>query len=72
MQNFRDFFNKNRWAILLTIGVIVVALLFYVFGWWMLLLGGIIALAVFFGHLMDRDGAGAVKAFFRKLFSKED
>lgn len=72
MQNFREFFHKNRWAILLAIGVIAAALLFYVFGWWTLLLGGVVALAIFFGHLMDRGGTGAVKAFFRKLFSKEE
>lgn len=69
-MSFKEFLNKNRWAILLTVGVIVTVLLFWLFGWWMLLIIPLIALAIFFGHLMDKGGKDAVKEFFSKLFSK--
>lgn len=69
-MGFKDFLSKNRWAILLTLAVIVTVLLFWLFGWWMFLIIPLVGLAIFFGHLLDKGGKDAVKDFFAKLFSK--
>lgn len=70
MQNFKDFLDRNKWAILFVVSAIVLVLLVCFLRWWAFLVIPVLALAVFFGHLMDKGGAEAVRSFFDKLFSK--
>ncbi len=70
MQSFKDLFNHNKWAILFAVSAIVAVLLFVLLRWWAFLVIPVLAIAVFFGHLMDKGGTEAVKDFFGKLFSR--
>ena len=65
----RDFFVNHKWAVILSVIALIIVLLFYLIGfWWTLLAGLFVVIAIFFGRMMDRDGAEGVKDFFRKLF----
>ena len=70
MQNFKDFLERNKWAILFVASAVVLVLLICFLRWWTLLVVPVLVLSVFFGHLMDKGGPEAVKHFFDKLFSK--
>ena len=47
---------------------LIIVLLIYLIGWWTLLALILVAVAVFFGRMIDRGGFDAVKDFFRNLF----
>lgn len=64
----REFFQNHKYAVLLSILALVIVLLIYLIGWWTLLAGVLVLIAIFFGRMIDRGGAEAVKDFFRNLF----
>ena len=68
---FIDFVKKNKWCItLVAIGVITVLLIFTINFWRTLLIGVFVALCVFFGRMLDKNGKEGVKGFFDALFKK--
>ena len=64
----REFFENHRWAVILSILALLIVLMIYLIGWWTLLAGVLVIIAIFFGRMMDRGGGEAVKDFFRNLF----
>ena len=72
MQVFLDFLQKNKWAIALFFTTIVVVILVVWLRWWAFLVVPALAAAVYIGHLLDKGGIDAVKAFFGKMFSKRN
>lgn len=64
----KEFIEQHRWAVALSLLAVIVALLIYLIGWWTLLVGVLVAIAIFFGKLLDRGGTEAVKEFFANLF----
>lgn len=64
----KDFFQEHKWAVILSVLALIIVLLIYLIGWWTLLAAILVAIAVFFGRLIDRGGFEAVKDFFRNLF----
>lgn len=68
---FIDFVKKNKWCItLVAIGVITVLLIFTINFWRTLLIGVVVALCIFFGRMLDKNGKEGVKGFFDALFKK--
>ncbi|MBS7229371.1 MAG: DUF2273 domain-containing protein [Eubacteriales bacterium] len=68
---FIDFVKKNKWCItLVAIGVITVLLIFTINFWRTLLIGVVVALCIFFGRMLDKNGKEGVKGFFDDLFKK--
>ena len=70
MQEFKDILNRNKWAIGLFFATVLAVIVVMCFRWWSLVIVPSLVAAVFFGHLMDKGGTEAVKAFFEKLFAK--
>ncbi len=70
MQTFKELLEKNKWAIVFVVALILLVALFVWLRWWTFLIIPGLAIAVFLGHLMDKGGVDAVKSFFAKLFSK--
>lgn len=64
----KEFIQNHKWAVMLSILALLIVLLIYLIGWWTLLAGVLVAIAIFFGRLIDRGGFDAVKEFFRNLF----
>ncbi|MBQ2200989.1 MAG: hypothetical protein II412_00310 [Clostridia bacterium] len=64
----KEFFQDHKWAVILCILALIIVLLIYLIGWWTLLAGVLVVLAIFFGRMIDRGGFDAVKDFFRNLF----
>lgn len=64
----KEFLEKHKWAVVLSIAAIIIVLLFYLIGWWTLLAVLLVGIAIFFGKLLDNGGTDAVRTFFRKLF----
>ncbi len=64
----KEFFQNHKWAVMLSILALIIVLLIYLIGWWTLLAAVFVAIAIFFGRLIDRGGLEAVKDFFRSLF----
>lgn len=64
----KEFFQNHKWAVVLSVLALIIVLLIYLIGWWTLLAGVLVAVAVFFGRMIDRGGLDAVKDFFRGLF----
>ncbi len=64
----KEFLQNHKWAIVLSAAAIITVLLIYLIGWWTLLAAALVAIAIFFGRLLDRGGTEAVRAFFAKLF----
>ena len=64
----KEFCQQHKWAIALSILAVIVVLLIYLIGWWTLLVGVLVGVAVFFGKLLDNGGTSAVKEFFARLF----
>lgn len=64
----KDFFQEHKWAVILSILALIIVLLIYLIGWWTLLAVVLVAVAVFFGRMIDRGGLDAVREFFRNLF----
>ena len=64
----KEFFQNHKWAVVLSAVAIITVLLIYLIGWWTLLAGVLVVLAIFFGRMIDRGGFDAVKDFFRNLF----
>ena len=64
----KEFFENHKWAVILSVLALLIVLLIYLIGWWTLLVGILVAVAVFFGRMIDRGGIDAVKDFFRNLF----
>jgi uncharacterized membrane protein len=64
----KEFFQNHKWAVMLSILALIIVLLIYLIGWWTLLAGVLVVIAIFFGRMIDRGGLEAVKDFFRKLF----
>ena len=68
---FIDFVKKYKWCItLVAIGVITVLLIFTINFWRTLLIGVVVALCIFFGRMLDKNGKEGVKGFFDALFKK--
>lgn len=68
---FIDFVKKNKWCItLVAIGAITVLLIFTINFWRTLLMGVVVALCIFFGRMLDKNGKEGVKGFFDALFKK--
>ena len=64
----KEFIEQHKWAIALSLIALIVVLLIYLIGWWTLLVGVLVGVAILFGKLLDRGGTEAVREFFRKLF----
>lgn len=64
----KEFIERHKWAIALSVIAVIVVLLIYLIGWWTLLVAALVGVAIFFGKLLDRGGAAAVREFFAKLF----
>ncbi|MBR6039061.1 MAG: hypothetical protein IKP38_01085 [Clostridia bacterium] len=64
----KEFIQEHKWAVILSIIALIIVLLIYLIGWWTLLVGILIAVAIFFGRMIDKGGFDAVKDFFRNLF----
>ena len=64
----REFFQNHKWAVMLSILALIIVLMIYLIGWWTLLVGALVLIAIFFGRMLDRGGIEAVKDFFRNLF----
>ncbi len=64
----KEFIQEHKWAVILSIIALIIVLLIYLIGWWTLLVGILIAVAIFFGRMIDKGGFEAVKDFFRNLF----
>lgn len=64
----KEFFQEHKWAVILSVVALIIVLLIYLIGWWTLLAGVLIVIAIFFGRMIDRGGLDAVKDFFRNLF----
>ena len=64
----KEFWQNHRWAIVLSIVAIITVLLIYLIGWWTLRAAFLVAVAVFFGRLLDKGGTEAVRDFFSRLF----
>ena len=64
----KEFFQEHKWAVILSILALIIVLMIYLIGWWTLLVGVLIAAAIFFGRMIDNGGFEAVKEFFRNLF----
>ena len=64
----KEFIQEHKWAVILSILALIIVLLIYLIGWWTLLVGVLIAVAIFFGRMIDKGGFEAVKDFFRNLF----
>ena len=64
----REFIQEHKWAVILSVLALIIVLLIYLIGWWTLLVGILIAVAIFFGRMIDKGGFDAVKDFFRNLF----
>ena len=64
----KEFIQEHKWAVILSILALIIVLLIYLIGWWTLLVGILIAVAIFFGRMIDKGGFDAVKDFFRNLF----
>lgn len=64
----KEFFQEHKWAVIFSVLALIIVLLIYLIGWWTLLAGVLVVLAIFFGRMIDRGGFDAVKDFFRNLF----
>ena len=64
----KEFIQEHKWAVILSILALIIVLLIYLIGWWTLLAGVLIAVAIFFGRMIDRGGLDAVKDFFHSIF----
>ena len=64
----KEFFQNHKWAVMLSILALIIVLLIYLIGWWTLLAGALVVIAIFFGRMIDSGGLEAVKDFFRNLF----
>ena len=64
----KEFIQEHKWAVILSVLALIIVLLIYLIGWWTLLVGILIAVAIFFGRMIDKGGFEAVKDFFRNLF----
>lgn len=64
----KEFIQEHKWAVILSILALIIVLMIYLIGWWTLLAGALIAVAIFFGRMIDRGGLDAVKDFFRSIF----
>jgi uncharacterized membrane protein len=64
----KDFFQEHKWAMILSVLALIIVLLIYLIGWWTLLAGVLVAVAIFFGRMAYRGGLEAIKDFFRRLF----
>lgn len=64
----KEFFENHKWAVILSVLALLIVLLIWLIGWWTLLVGVLVAVAIFFGRMIDRGGVEAVKDFFRNLF----
>ena len=61
----KEFCQNHKWAIVLSVIAVV---LIYLIGWWTLLAALFVAIAIFFGRLLDKGGTDAVRDFFNRLF----
>ena len=64
----KEFFQNHKWAVTLSILALIIVLMIYLIGWWTLLVGVLVVIAIFFGRMIDKGGIDAVKDFFRNLF----
>ena len=64
----KEFFQNHKWAVILSILALIIVLMIYLIGWWTLLAGILVVIAIFFGRMVDRGGLDAFKDFFRNLF----
>ena len=64
----KEFFQNHKWAVVLSAVAIITVLLIYLIGWWTLLAAAFVAIAIFFGRLLDKGGTDAVRDFFARLF----
>lgn len=64
----KEFCQNHKWAIVLSVIAVVTVLLIYLIGWWTLLAALFVAIAIFFGRLLDKGGTDAVRDFFNRLF----
>jgi len=71
-NSFLDFLLKHKFAgILSVIGLIVAILLFTIGFWRTIVLVLILALCFLIGYLLDQSGPEGIREFFNKLFSKK-
>lgn len=64
----KEFIQEHKWAVIFSILALIIVLMIYLIGWWTLLVGVLVAVAIFFGRMIDKGGFEAVKDFFRNLF----
>ena len=49
----KEFIQEHKWAVILSIIALIIVLLIYLIGWWTLLVGILIAVAIFFGRMIE-------------------
>ncbi len=71
-NGFLDFLLKHKFAVILTLIGLIIAILFFTIGFWRtIVLVLILALCFLIGYLLDRSGPDGIREFFSKLFSKK-
>ena len=72
MDNFKEFLKEHKWAIILVVlGIFIAVLLIEVGFWKTLLFVGVVGLCFLIGFLLDKDGPEGVRAFFGGLFGSK-
>ena len=59
----KEFFQDHKWAVILSILALIIVLLIYLIGWWTLLAGVLVVLAIFFGK-------GAAFGLLQRVFDR--
>ena len=73
MEQFLAFCKEHRFAILLTVIGLVIAIFLMTIGFWRtILLVFVVGLFLVLGVLLDKNGPEGVRDFFSKLFSKKE
>lgn len=72
MENFKDFCKEHKWAIILVVlGIFIAVLLIEVGFWKTLLFVAVVGICFLLGYLLDKDGPDGVRSFFNGLFGSK-
>ena len=73
MEKFKAFLKNHIWAtILVAVGIVLTILLLTIGFFRTLLLAVIVAVCLYIGNKLDKNGTGNLKDSVEKLFSKKD
>ncbi len=72
MEKFSEFCKSHKWAIIMAVFGLLLAILLITVGFWKtLLLFAVVGLCFVVGYLLDKDGPDGVKSFFGNLFKSK-